>query len=144
MLKSSIALNVRPRNRRKYFPQQRSPRTLCICDGLEHNSLVETLHDFDFGLRTLVKPRADFHRTKHDDVIKIHMRDCQSPNLNSANIYFWPLGGHYAKYNSCQIFRLHGMLKLCFSHQAGQNSGNLYMHTQHINCLTLIAHVHTG
>ena len=34
---------------------------------------------------------------KHDDVIKICMRDCQSPNLNSANIYFWPLGGHFAR-----------------------------------------------
>ena len=46
----------------------------------------------------------------HDDVIKNCMHECQSPNLNSANIYFWPLGGHFAKYNSCQIFRLHGNL----------------------------------
>ena len=38
------------------------------------------------------------------------MRDCQSPNLNSANINFWPPGGHFAKYNSRQIFRLYGIL----------------------------------
>ena len=37
------------------------------------------------------------------------MRDCKSPNLNSANINFWPLGGHFAKNNSRQIFCLYGM-----------------------------------
>ena len=57
----------------------------CICDGLE----LKLLHE--------------------DGVIKICTRNCQSPNLNSANIYFWPLGGHFAKYNSSQIFRLYGM-----------------------------------
>ena len=39
------------------------------------------------------------------------MRDCQSPNLNSANINFWPPGDHFAKYNSRQIFRLYSSSK---------------------------------
>ena len=37
------------------------------------------------------------------------MHECQSPNLNSANIIFWLLGGHFTKYNSRQIFWLYGM-----------------------------------
>ena len=94
-------------------PQKVLPPTMestysCICDGLEHNSLVETLP----WLRLW---SSHFSQTmcrlppKHDDIIKICMRDCQSPNLNSANIYFWPLGDHFAKYNSRQVFRLYGI-----------------------------------
>ena len=84
---------------------------------------LKLFHDFDFGLRTSVKPRADFRRTKHDDIIKICMHDCQSPNLDSANTYFWLLVGHFAKYNSRQIFRLYGIwLKDIFP--------NKYVHLQ--------------
>ena len=56
---------------------------------------------------------------KHDDIIKICMCDCQLPNLNSANIYFWPLGGHFAKYNSRQIFWLYGRGGLTHPYKKG-------------------------
>ena len=49
----------------------------------------------------------------HNDVIKIYTRNCQSPNSNSASIYFWPLGGHFTKYNSRQIFQLYGTCINC-------------------------------
>ena len=43
MLKSSVASNVRPRSCVKVLPPTTESTYSCMCDGLKHNSLVETL-----------------------------------------------------------------------------------------------------
>ena len=112
MLKS-LSIKREATKPQKVLTQQRSPHALCL-NVMASNTTVslqlKLFRDFDFGLRTSVEPRVDFRRAKHDDVIKI----CHSPiaKFNSANIYFWPLGGHFTKYNSCQIFRLYSTCPL--------------------------------
>ena len=89
----------------KVFPPTPESMYSCICHGLEHKSLVETFPWLRF--RSSHFSRTTCGLPPHDDVIKICMRDCQSPTLNSANIYLRPLGGHFAKYISHQIFWLY-------------------------------------
>ena len=91
----------------QYFPQNRVDVLLYMWWPW-----VETLPWLQLAS---VKPRADF-RTNARWRNKIYTRNCQSPNLNSANIYFWPLGGHFAKYNSRQIFRLYGICSCSKNH----------------------------